>query len=128
ERMLRLTGRFADGWYPSLPYRPEGYAAALATIADAATRAGRAPSEITPALHSFVVIGRTEARARAMLGHPAIRFMGLLAPASRWDAHGRRHPLGTDFRGFVDFLPHRYSAEELWDAIAAVEPDFVAEE
>ncbi|MEJ3404791.1 LLM class flavin-dependent oxidoreductase [Rathayibacter sp. YIM 133350] len=46
-RMLRLIGRKADGWLPSLPYlQPGDLARGNATIDDAADAAGRAPSEI----------------------------------------------------------------------------------
>ena len=48
-RMLRLTGRLADGWLPSIGgrYLPlDDVPARQATIDDAATRAGRDPSEI----------------------------------------------------------------------------------
>src|SRR3954468_1954282 len=46
-RMLRLTGRKADGWLPSLSYLPlEDVAAANATIDEAAADAGRDPREI----------------------------------------------------------------------------------
>lgn len=46
-RMLRLTGRKADGWLPSLSYFPlDGLAAANRTIDDAAIAAGRDPREI----------------------------------------------------------------------------------
>jgi alkanesulfonate monooxygenase SsuD/methylene tetrahydromethanopterin reductase-like flavin-dependent oxidoreductase (luciferase family) len=46
-RMLRLTGRKADGWLPSLSYLPpDRIAGANATIDDAATRAGRDPREV----------------------------------------------------------------------------------
>jgi alkanesulfonate monooxygenase SsuD/methylene tetrahydromethanopterin reductase-like flavin-dependent oxidoreductase (luciferase family)/FAD/FMN-containing dehydrogenase len=46
-RMLRLTGRKADGWLPSLSYMPlEDVAAANATIDEAAADAGRDPREI----------------------------------------------------------------------------------
>lgn len=46
-RMLRLTGRKADGWLPSLSYLPlEDVAAANATIDEAAQAAGRDPREI----------------------------------------------------------------------------------
>jgi Luciferase-like monooxygenase/FAD binding domain/Berberine and berberine like len=46
-RMLRLTGRKADGWLPSLSYLPlEDVAAANRTIDEAATGAGRNPREI----------------------------------------------------------------------------------
>lgn len=126
-RTLALTGRFGDGWYPTHPMRPAEYADALATIARAATASGRDPADITPAAQVSIVVGRTEARARAMLAHPAIRFLGLLAPASLWEAAGRTHPLGPGFRGMVDLVPQRLEADDVWDAIEQVEADFLAE-
>jgi alkanesulfonate monooxygenase SsuD/methylene tetrahydromethanopterin reductase-like flavin-dependent oxidoreductase (luciferase family)/FAD/FMN-containing dehydrogenase len=46
-RMLRLTGRKADGWLPSLPYmQPGDLAAGNAIIDEAALAAGRDPREI----------------------------------------------------------------------------------
>ncbi|RSN05587.1 5,10-methylene tetrahydromethanopterin reductase [Nonomuraea sp. WAC 01424] len=47
-RMLRLTGRLADGWLPSLPYLKDVAALAEgnAVIDEAATEAGRSPSDV----------------------------------------------------------------------------------
>ncbi len=48
-RILRLTGRLADGWLPSLGYLPDGPASLTAMNAEidaAAIAAGRQPSEI----------------------------------------------------------------------------------
>ena len=46
-RMLRLIGRKADGWLPSLGYmQPGDYALGNATIDEAATNAGRDPREV----------------------------------------------------------------------------------
>jgi alkanesulfonate monooxygenase SsuD/methylene tetrahydromethanopterin reductase-like flavin-dependent oxidoreductase (luciferase family) len=46
-RMLRLTGRLADGWIPSLGYMPpEQYAEAAKVVDEAAEKAGRDPAEV----------------------------------------------------------------------------------
>ncbi|MEU5866444.1 LLM class flavin-dependent oxidoreductase [Nonomuraea sp. NPDC047529] len=47
-RMLRLTGRLADGWLPSLPRLTDAAALAEgnAVIDEAATEAGRSPSDV----------------------------------------------------------------------------------
>jgi alkanesulfonate monooxygenase SsuD/methylene tetrahydromethanopterin reductase-like flavin-dependent oxidoreductase (luciferase family) len=46
-RMLRLTGRVADGWLPSLPSSGPGrFVEGHAVIDEAATDAGRSPSDI----------------------------------------------------------------------------------
>ncbi|GAA3939721.1 LLM class flavin-dependent oxidoreductase [Microbacterium soli] len=51
-RMLRLTGRLADGWLPSLGYmRPGDIAQANARIDDAAADADRRPDEIVRLLN-----------------------------------------------------------------------------
>ena len=47
-RMLRLTGRYGDGWYPFAIVSPEDYATRLAVIHAAASAAGRDPEAITP--------------------------------------------------------------------------------
>ncbi|MEO6510728.1 MAG: LLM class flavin-dependent oxidoreductase [Nocardioides sp.] len=53
-RMLRLTGRLADGWLPSLGYvTPDDLPGMNATIDEAATRAGRPPQAIRRMLNVF---------------------------------------------------------------------------
>ncbi|MEU0180948.1 LLM class flavin-dependent oxidoreductase [Streptomyces sp. NPDC006207] len=55
-RMLRLTGRKADGWLPTLEYlRTPGMAEANKTIDEAALAAGRDPGEIRRLLNVFRV-------------------------------------------------------------------------
>jgi phthiodiolone/phenolphthiodiolone dimycocerosates ketoreductase len=126
-RMLRLTGVYGDGWYPVFPLTPAEYGERLATIRGHAAKAGRDPFGITAGMSAFVAIGRTEAKARAMLEHPALRFLALLAPATMWREAGAPHPMGSAFRGIVDFVPHRHSAQEMWNAIDAVPADFLTE-
>jgi alkanesulfonate monooxygenase SsuD/methylene tetrahydromethanopterin reductase-like flavin-dependent oxidoreductase (luciferase family)/hemerythrin-like domain-containing protein len=47
KRMLRLTGRVADGWLPSSPYAPpEQLAGMNEIIDDAAVSAGRSPQDV----------------------------------------------------------------------------------
>jgi alkanesulfonate monooxygenase SsuD/methylene tetrahydromethanopterin reductase-like flavin-dependent oxidoreductase (luciferase family) len=46
-RMLRLTGRLADGWIPSLGYlKPDGIVEARKLVDEAASRAGRDPDDV----------------------------------------------------------------------------------
>lgn len=70
-RMLRLTGRKADGWMPSLPYiRDLAVLTEMnATIDEAATKAGRSPR----AVRRFLNIGgqfTREASNRLLVGPP----------------------------------------------------------
>ena len=119
-RMLGMVGRYADGWYPSVPMTPEGYAAGLATIRSAAVTAGRDPEAITPSASLIVVLGRSEAHARSLLGSRPLRYLALMAPAALWSAYGAIHPFGESFRGFIDLVPQRYTVDDLEDAMASV--------
>lgn len=47
-RMLSITGREADGWWPAGSWTPEDYAAKLKVILDAGDAAGRDMSHFTP--------------------------------------------------------------------------------
>jgi phthiodiolone/phenolphthiodiolone dimycocerosates ketoreductase len=125
-RMLRLTGAYGDGWYPTVVASPEEYAAKLAVVRAAAREAGRDPDAITPALHQYVLVAPTEREARAMLDAPAVRYAALLtATAEAWRAVGAEHPFGERFRGYVDMIPERYDRATLERAIAAVPPELV---
>ena len=69
SRMLRLTGRSADGWIPSLGYAsPEELGPMNAAIDAAAVEAGREPSAIR---RGFNVSGSFGATARGFLQGPS---------------------------------------------------------
>jgi phthiodiolone/phenolphthiodiolone dimycocerosates ketoreductase len=125
-RMLRLTGQYGDGWFPTMVASPQEYKAKLEVVRAAAREAGRNPAAITPALHQFVVVAPTRREARAMLHTRLARFAALVgAPADEWRKVGVEHPFGQHFRGYVDFVPERYDRETLDKAIAAVPPQLV---
>jgi phthiodiolone/phenolphthiodiolone dimycocerosates ketoreductase len=126
-RMLRLTGRYGDGWYPTFPMSPEKYAASLARIRTVAKEAGRDGRVIVPAAQMVVVVGRTEREARKYLGERIMRFLALLAPATLWAEHGLEHPFGSGFRGLVDFVPSDHPVDRLEAALSSVPVDAVAE-
>jgi phthiodiolone/phenolphthiodiolone dimycocerosates ketoreductase len=126
-RMLALTGRYADGWYPTFPFTPGEYESLLSEIRTAAASAGRNPAAIVAGWQAFAVIGRTERAARKLLEAKGVRFTALLAPAYTWTAMGAEHPFGDDFRGMIDFIPQSYQRAELDDAIAKVPIDLLAE-
>jgi phthiodiolone/phenolphthiodiolone dimycocerosates ketoreductase len=125
-RMLRMTGRYGDGWYPAIPMAPDQYAANLGIIRDAAADAGRDPTAITPGLSMLYAVAGSEAEAEQLLDSPPLRFFALLAPHSFWEQLGHSHPLGEGFRGFIDFIPQRYEGPEILEAMAAVPTDVLA--
>lgn len=124
-RMLELTGRYADGWYPNWGDSPEEYAAKFAQIRAAARDAGRSPDQLRAALQAPLILAPTEAAAQALLRHPALRLTALLRPAHDWQALGLSHPLGERFRGYLDFIPERYTREEIRNALRAVPLELV---
>lgn len=125
-RMLRLTGQYGDGWYPTLPMSPGEFESSLAQIRGHAAAAGRDPGAIVPGWQLFAVIGETKEAARGLLDAPAIRFTSLLAPAHVWQRAGKEHPFGPDFRGMIDFIPPDYSRNQLLDAMDQVDPDVLS--
>lgn len=126
-RMLGLTGKYGDGWYPTFPMPPERYASSLTRIRTAAEESGRDGRLIVPALQMIVVVGRTEREARKYLGERIMRFLALLAPAAQWADNGIDHPFGKDYRGLIDFIPTDYPIERIEAALAKVPVDAVAE-
>ena len=126
-RMLALTGRYADGWYPTAVVSPHEYADKLATVRAAAADAGRNPASVTPALHRFVVVAATEHEVRAMLKTKVIRALGLMAPAELWRRAGVDHPFGEHFNALVDFVPSHYDRTTMDEAIAAVPDEVITE-
>ncbi len=125
-RMLALTGRYGDGWYPAVPMSPDQYAANLASIQDAAAIAGRNPLAITPGFSMFYAVAASQTEAEELLNTPPLRLAALLAPHSFWDQLGHPHPLGDGFRGMIDFIPQSYDGPEILEAMAAVPTEVLA--
>jgi phthiodiolone/phenolphthiodiolone dimycocerosates ketoreductase len=121
-RMLRATGRYADGWFPAALFQPAAYAAALDVIRAAASDAGRDPMAIVPASYMFVVTGRGRDEVDEALGSQVIRAFALNIPAAEWAHHGARHPFGDDFMGMQDIIPQTLDEETVLNATKDV-PD-----
>ncbi len=124
-RMLRLTGQYADGWYPAVVASAEEYAARLALIREAAQQAGRDPQAITPALFQYLVVAPSEREVHELLDSKLGRLFALLVPSSEWRKLGAPHPFGDDFRGYVDWVPERYDRQMLEEALASVPPELI---
>lgn len=71
-RSLRVIGRLADGWLPSMPVvPPEEVAAKRVVIRDAAEAAGRDPDSLTYAYNVTVLLGPGAVDDRVIGGSPA---------------------------------------------------------
>ncbi len=125
-RMLGLTGRFGDGWFPTRKMSPEEYRDKLAVIYQAAQAAGRDVSRFEPAFQAQVVVGANRARVIAdLLKLPAVGAMTMLIPGVIWKANGLKHPLGDDFEGFPDFVPEELTPAQIEDARRQVTPELL---
>src|ERR1700757_4121820 len=126
-RMLRATGRYADGWVPAGVARPQDYAQGLEVVRTAASDAGRDPMALTPALLLGVVTGRSDEDVEEALNSDAAKMYGLAAPAEAWSRHGLQHPLGADFAGLQDIQPHTFDEQTALSYTAQVPPSLLKE-
>jgi alkanesulfonate monooxygenase SsuD/methylene tetrahydromethanopterin reductase-like flavin-dependent oxidoreductase (luciferase family) len=96
-RMLRLTGRAADGWLPSLGERflsPEAALAGHAAIDEAARAAGRDPSQIERAVNVMAADGDPTDQLRRIVAE--LRFTTLLVGVPAEDPVGFVRRLAED--------------------------------
>jgi phthiodiolone/phenolphthiodiolone dimycocerosates ketoreductase len=111
-RMLGITGREADGWWPAGSYTPEDYAAKLKTILDAGDAVGRDMSHFVPALTQICLIG-DEGEIEEMLEQPMVKSIIAMLNAKDVEAFGYTHPMGGDWHGIMDFDPHILTRERM---------------
>jgi phthiodiolone/phenolphthiodiolone dimycocerosates ketoreductase len=124
-RMLELTGKYGDGWYPTVKMDAAAYRRSLDTVRASAAAAGR-PAGMEPALQAFLVLGESRRRVLGdLLGSPAIGPLLLALPRFVWNEHGAEHPLGGS-RGFSDFVPEEVTAAAIEDARRRATPELLA--
>ena len=119
-RMLQITGRLADGWWPTAIYSPEDYAAKLAAVRQSAEQAGRDPMAITPALILPCLMGDEEEVAE-ILEAPLIKAYALQISAKVMQDRGFEHPMGPEWRGIQDINPGILTRERILDCLAKVD-------
>ncbi len=121
-RVLRATGRLADGWMPIIVDAAE-YRALLGDVRAASIAADRPADAVRPGLYVWVVCDEDRDVAQRLLDSPALRMIALTAPASLYEAAGAQHPLATKW-GLTHFVPTELTREEALAAARAV-PDEV---
>jgi phthiodiolone/phenolphthiodiolone dimycocerosates ketoreductase len=125
-RMLDLTGRFGDGWLPTLRSTPEEYRARLDIILAAGRNAGRSMDHFVPCQMILVALGESRDQVidlamKSRLG----AAMALLAPDTAWQAQGKTHPLGAGFGGFYDIVPPRLTEADIDAAAREMTPELL---
>jgi phthiodiolone/phenolphthiodiolone dimycocerosates ketoreductase len=127
-RMLGLTGRYADGWYPTMKMTAAEYGERLGRIRVAAVAAGRDLTRFEPALQIQLALGSDRRTMLEQLRRlPASGALTMLLPGGVWAKHGLRHPLGSDYEGFAQFVPEEISAAQLDDALRQVTPELLGD-
>ncbi len=125
-RMLRICGRWADGWLPGDKISGEVYATRLKAIADAAAEAGRSMDGFTACHTALVAFGKNRGAVMdKAINNKFVAYMALGLPPAAWTELGLDHPLGADFGGFIDIVPSRVTPEHVDAALAGMTPEMV---
>lgn len=124
-RMLDITGRYADGWWPAGAYSPEEYAAKLKVVRDAAERAGRDPLAIVPAFIQTCLIGNDDAELAEIVSAPLVKALIMQISAEVLKAHGFVHPLGENWRGYQDINPAILNRERILAMLEKTQPEML---
>lgn len=123
-RMLKITGRYADGWWPAGAWSPEEYADKLAVIRQEAERVGRDPMAIVPAFIMTCLIGDDDELAE-ILKAPLVKAWILQISAPALKSFGFDHPMGEDWRGYQDINPGVLTRERILDMCEKVDPESI---
>ena len=126
-RMLRITGRHADGWVPVIVVRPKDYGRSLEVVRAAASDAGRDPMAITPAAVLGVVTGRNRDDVDEALDSVIVKMTAVGVSAAEWARHGVEHPMGADFAGVQDLIPQTMDKETVLAHTAKVPAALIKE-
>jgi phthiodiolone/phenolphthiodiolone dimycocerosates ketoreductase len=116
-RMLEITGRYADGWWPAGAWTPEDYASKLKVIRDSAERAGRDPMAIVPTNIQTCLIAYDDAELAEILSAPLIKAWVMQPSAQALREFGFEHPLGDSWRGYQDINPAVLPRERILDML-----------
>jgi phthiodiolone/phenolphthiodiolone dimycocerosates ketoreductase len=116
-RMLEITGRYADGWWPAGAWTPEEYASKLQIIRDSAERAGRDPMAVVPANIQTCLIAYDDAELAEILNAPLIKAWVMQPSAQALREFGFEHPLGESWRGYQDINPAVLPRERILDML-----------
>ena len=115
-RMLKITGRLADGWLPT-NIKPDAYAEKLCAIRQSAEAAGRDPDAITPSMLAYVITAPDEETLQRLCDSPMARmlFAAVDLPAETYARHGSTSPFegGTGFHSFMPTTVTREEAERI---------------
>ena len=124
-RMLEITGRYADGWWPAGAWTPEHYGEMLAVVRRSAERAGRDPMAITPGYIQVCLIAHDDAELAEVVSAPLVKAFLLQVSADTLRGFGFDHPMGPAWRGFQDIDPAVLTRERITEFVRDTPPEAV---
>jgi phthiodiolone/phenolphthiodiolone dimycocerosates ketoreductase len=124
---LELVGRYGDGLLTNLPGMslggPEQLAGDIATVRQAAERAGRDPDQLRFAASVLTLMADNDAELNRLATTDILRWNTIVYGAVRgaeWRRFGHEHPFGDDWGYAKNLAPERISAQEFLDAARSV--------
>jgi len=124
-RMLGITGRFADGWWPVGNFTPEDYAGQLSRVREAAERAGRDPLAIETAAVLVCLLGEDAEELRRIAEAPLVKAYLLQMRGDFVRKFGVVHPFGDEWKGIHEFDPRLLTREIIVDFLEQVDAKMV---
>jgi phthiodiolone/phenolphthiodiolone dimycocerosates ketoreductase len=116
--MLKMCGRYADGWLPGQKVGADEYASRLAVIRDAADEAKRSMRRFTASQTLLLALGDSRDHVLDLaLENKYCAYMAMGLPPAVWSECGLEHPMGADFMGFLDLVPSRVTPEQVQTAL-----------
>jgi phthiodiolone/phenolphthiodiolone dimycocerosates ketoreductase len=103
----------------------EEYKERLKIIRQECSRVGRDFEKIEKAVFLHVVIDKSREECLRIMKEPLIKAGALLAPASLYRNLGYKHPLGEDFYPLTDYIPAKYTRDEVMQALKNVPSEIV---
>jgi phthiodiolone/phenolphthiodiolone dimycocerosates ketoreductase len=122
--MCRITAKYADGWLP-FTITVEDYKDRLNIMRAECSRIGRDFEQIEKAVFLHVIIDSSREECLRIMEAPLIKTGALLAPASLYRNLGYKHPLGEDFYPLTDYIPAKYTKDEVMRAVENVPSEIV---
>jgi phthiodiolone/phenolphthiodiolone dimycocerosates ketoreductase len=126
ERMCRITAKYGDGWLP-FTVNVDEYKEKLNVIKEECNRVDRSFDEIEKGVYLNLVVDESREECLRIMEAPLIKAGALLAPADLYVKLGYKHPFGEDFYPLTDYVPARYSRNEVMRAMENVPREVVEE-
>jgi phthiodiolone/phenolphthiodiolone dimycocerosates ketoreductase len=124
-RMLGITGRFADGWWPVGSYTPDDYAAQLGRVREFAEKADRDPMAIETAAVVVCLLGDDEEELQRIAEAPLVKSYILQTRGDYIRKFGYTHPFGDDWQGIHELDPRKMTREIIVDFLSKVDARMV---